>query len=202
VVIQKVTPELAKGFNLKESQGALVADVMEDSPASKAGIKRGDVIVAFDGKAIKEMEQLPKIIAATEIGKKAKVDLIRDGKPVQVDVVITEGREEPREARSTPQIEKNFGLVVQNITPEIARHLNLRDRRGVIVTDIQQGSPAEDADVRAGDIIKEINKKTVNNVDDFKEILKKARPKEGIVMLVKRENMSFYAVIREGKSGE
>ncbi len=202
VVIQKVTPELAKSFNLKESQGALVADVMEDSPASRANIKRGDVIVAFEGKAVKEMDQLPKMIAATEIGKRAKVDLIRDGKPMQVDVVIAEGREELREARGTPQIDKSFGLVVQNITPEIARHLNLKDRRGVIVTDIQQGSPAEDADVRAGDIIKEINKKTVTNVDDFKEILKKARPKDGIVMLVKRENMSFYAVIREGKSGE
>jgi len=69
----------------------------------------------------------------------------------------------------------------------------------VIVTDIQQGSPADEADVRAGDIIREINRKPVRNVDDFREIVNKVRPKEGVVMLVKRENMAFYAVIRDGK---
>jgi serine protease Do len=201
VVIQKVTPELAKGFGLKESEGALVSDVMEDSPASKAGIKRGDVIVSFDGKRIKEMDQLPRIVAATVVGKGVKVGLIRDGKPLEVEVTVAEGREEPREAMNTaPEVEKNFGLVVQNITPEIAHHLNLKDTKGVIVTDIQSGSPGDDADVKAGDVIKEINRKPVRNVDDFKEILGKARPKEGIVMLVKRENITFYAVVREGKS--
>ena len=101
------------------------------------------------------------------------------------------------EAQAAPEVEKNFGLVVQNITPEIARHLNLKDRRGVIVTDVQRGSPGEDADLRPGDIIKEINKKPVKNVADFKEIVKRASLKEGIVLLVKRENVTFYAVMRE-----
>ncbi|OPY70501.1 MAG: putative periplasmic serine endoprotease DegP-like precursor [Syntrophorhabdaceae bacterium PtaU1.Bin034] len=200
VVIQKVTPELAKSFELKESEGALVSDVMDNSPASKADIRRGDVIISFDGKPIKEMDQLPRIVAGTEIGKKVRIGLIRDGKPKNVEVAITEGTDETVQEQNTPEVEKNFGLVVQNITPEIARHLNLKDKRGVIVTDIQNGSAAEEADIRAGDIIKEINKKIVKNVDDFKEILKKARPREGIVMLVKRENMTFYAVVREGKS--
>lgn len=203
VVIQKVTPELAKSFGLKESEGALVSDVMENSPAGKADVKRGDVIISFDGKPIKEMDQLPRIVAATEVGKKVKVGLIREGKRIDVEVTVAEFTEETREAQNTtPEVEKNFGLVVQNITPEIARHLNLKDRRGVIVTDIQPGSPAEDADIRAGDIIKEINKKLVASVDDFREIVKKARPKEGIVMLVKRDNITFYAVVREGKSSE
>jgi serine protease Do len=203
VVIQKVTPELAKSFGLKESEGALVSDVLENSPASKGGIKRGDVIVSFDDKRIKEMDQLPRIVAATVVGKSVKVGLIRDGKPLEIEVTVAEGREETREAQnSAPEVEKNFGLVVQNITPEIAHHLNLKDTRGVIVTDIQNGSPGDDADVKAGDIIKEINRKPVRNMDDFKEILGKARPKEGIVMLVKRENVTFYAVVREGKGGE
>ena len=197
VVIQKVTPELAKNFNLKESEGALVSDVMEDSPASKADIRRGDVIVSFDGHPIKEMEQLPKLVAGTEIGKKVKLGLIREGKSLEVDVTVGELKEERKEARETPETEKTYGLVVQNITPEIARHLNLKDRRGVIVTDIQPGSPAENADLRAGDIIVEINKKPVRNVADFKEIVKNASLKSGIVMLVKRENVTFYGVIKE-----
>jgi serine protease Do len=197
VVIQKVTPELAKSFGLKESEGALVSDVVDDSPASKADIRRGDVIISFDGHAIKEMEQLPKLVAATEVGKKARIGLIRDGKSINVEVVVAELKEEKREAKATPETEKNYGLVVQNITPEIAKHLNLKDRRGVIVTDIQPGSPAENADLRAGDIIAEINKKPVRNVADFKELMKTASLKDGIVMLVKRENVTFYAVVKE-----
>ena len=200
VVIQKVTPELAKSFGLKELEGALVSDVMEDSPAAKAGVKRGDVIVSFDGKPIKEMDQLPRIVAATQVGKKVRMKLIRDGSPLDADVTIVEGRDETREAANTgAEMDKNFGLVVQNVTPEIARHLNIKDTKGVIVTDVQQGSPADEADVRAGDIIREINRKPVRNVDDFRAITGKVGPKEGIFMLLKRENTTFYAAIRGGK---
>ncbi|MGD0236375.1 MAG: DegQ family serine endoprotease [Syntrophorhabdales bacterium] len=197
VVIQKVTPELAKSFNLKESEGALVSDVIEDSPASKADIRRGDVVVSFDSHPIKDMEQLPKLVAATEVGKKVKLGLIREGRNLEVEVTVGELKDEKRESKETPETEKNYGLVVQNITPEIAHHLNLKDRRGVIVTDIQPGSPAENADLRAGDIIAEINKKPVRNVADFKELMKKASLKDGIVMLVKRENVTFYGVMKE-----
>ena len=197
VVIQKVTPELAKSFNLKESEGALVSDVIEDSPASKADIRRGDVVVSFDSHPIKDMEQLPKLVAATEVGKKVKLGLIREGKNLEVEVTVGELKDEKRESKEAPETEKNYGLVVQNITPEIAHHLNLKDRRGVIVTDIQPGSPAEIADLRAGDIIAEINKKPVRNVADFKELMKKATLKDGIVMLVKRENVTFYGVMKE-----
>jgi serine protease Do len=204
VVIQKVTPDLAKNFGLRSTEGALVSDVTEGSPAAKAGIRTGDIIVSFAGKAIKEMDQLPKMVAAVDVGKRVPVGLVREGKPIEAEVTIGEVDEDKvHEAESTtPEVEKNFGLVIQDITPEIAHHLNLKDRRGVIVTDIQRGSLAEDADMRAGDIVKEMNRKPVTNVGDFREILKKARPKDGIVVLVKRENMAFYAVLREGNGGE
>jgi serine protease Do len=146
------------------------------------------------------MEHLPRSVAATEVGKKVTVGLLRDGKRMDVNVTIAEVAEEGPEVQgSAPDVEKYFGLVVQNITPEIARHLDLKDRRGVIVTDVQQESPADDADIRAGDIVKEINKKPVTNVADFREVLAKAKPREGVVMLVRRDNVSFYAVVREEK---
>jgi serine protease Do len=201
VVIQKVTPELARNFGMKEPGGALVADVTEGSPAAKADIRRGDIIVTFDGRAVKEMEQLPKIVGSLEVGRKAKVGIVRGGKPIEVEVTVGEVNEEKtRLAEGGPNfdVEKTFGLVVQNITPEIAQHLNLKDGRGVIVTDIQRGSPAEEADMRAGDVIKEMNRKPVTNVEDFREILKRVRPKEGVVVLVKRERAFFYAVLKEG----
>jgi serine protease Do len=197
VVIQKITPEIAKNFKLKELEGALVSDVAEDGPAEKAGIKRGDVIISYNGKNIKDSEMLPRVVATTEIGKKVKVGIIRDGKPLGIEVVIGELPEEGLKASKKPEVEKDFGLVVQDITPEIAKHLNLKDRRGVIATDVTPGSPAADADIRSGDIIKEISRKPIQNAADFKEAMKNANIKEGIVMLVKRENTTFYTVVRE-----
>jgi len=197
VYIQKITPEIAATFGLKESEGALVSDVMENSPAEKADIRRGDIIVSYNGKKIKDMDSLPRMVGSTEIGKKIKLGIIRDGKTIEKEVVIGELKEETIQASRKPQVEKDFGLVVQDITPEIARHLNLKDRKGVIVTDVQPGSPAQEADIRSGDIIKEIGRKPIRNLTDFKEAMKRANLKEGIVMLVKRENVTFYTVLRE-----
>jgi serine protease Do len=201
VAVQKVTPDLAKTFGLKEVGGALVSDVTEGSPAAKADIRRGDIIVSFAGKPVKEMDQLPRMVAAVTVGTRAKVGLVREGKPMEVEVTVGEaaGERMTGSENPSPEVEKTLGLVVQNITPEIAHHLNLKDGRGVIVTDVQRGSPAEDADVRAGDIIREMNRKPIANVDDFKEILKKVRPREGVIVLVKRERATFYAVLKEGK---
>jgi serine protease Do len=197
VVIQRVTPEIAKSFGLKASEGALVSDVMEGSPAEKAGLKTGDVITSFNGKQIKDMDQLPRAVASTEIGKKVRLGIIRDGKEVEKEVVIGEMKEEGLRAQGKPETEKDYGLVVQNITPEIGKHLGLKDKKGVIVTDVQPGSPAQEADIRSGDIIKEIGRQPVRNVGEFKEAMKKANIKEGIVLLVKRENTTFYTVLRE-----
>lgn len=197
VAIQRVTPEIAKNFGLQESEGALVADVTEQSPAEKAGIKTGDVIISFNGKKIKEMDTLPKMVGSTEIGKKVKINIIRDGKVLEKDIVVGELKEEGTQVSKKAEVEKDFGVVVQDITPEIAKHMNLKDRKGVIVTDVQPGSPAQDADIRSGDVIREIGRKPIRNVADFKAAMKKGSIKEGIVVLVKRENTTFYTVLRE-----
>ena len=203
VVIQKVTPELARNFGLTAPEGALVSDIVENSPAAKADIRRGDVIVSFDKKPIKDMEQLPKVVSETATGKMVKVGLVREGKRMDVDVTVAEVEDEPRDAQVlTADTGKYFGLVVGNITAEMARHLGLRDRKGVIVTDIRQGSPAEDAEIRTGDIISEINRKPVTSVLEFRSLLKQTRPAEGVVMLVKRDNISFYTIVREEKDNQ
>ena len=197
VVIQKVTPEIAKSFGLKDEEGALISDVMDQSPADKAGIKRGDVIISFDGKKIKDNEMLPRLVAVTEIGKKVKLTLVRDKKQIVVDVIVGELPEETLRPSRKTEVEKDLGLVVQDITPEIAKHLNLKDRRGVIVTDVMPGSPAQGADIRSGDIIKEVARKPLRNMADFKEAMGQANVKEGVVMLIQRESATFYTVVRE-----
>jgi serine protease Do len=140
---------------------------------------------------------LPRLVAATEIGKKAKVEIIRDGKSAAIEIVIGELPEDVPRASKKPEVEKDFGLVVQDITPEIAKHLNLKDRSGVIATDVAPGSPAGDADIRSGDLIKEISRKPIRNMADFRAAMKNTNIKEGIVILVKRENTTFYTVVRE-----
>lgn len=196
VVIQKVTPEIAKSFELSESEGALVADVMEQGPADKAGIKRGDVIVSYNGKKIKDNEMLPRLVGSTEIGKKVKVGFIRNKKRMEAEVVIGELQEESLRASKKTEVEKDLGLVVQDITPDIAKHLNMKDKRGVIVTDVTPGSPAQEADIRSGDIIREIGRRPVRSVAEFKEAVKRSNVKEGIIVLIQRESATFYTVIR------
>lgn len=197
VRIQEVTPEIARDFGLKEPEGALVADVIEGSPADKAGIKSGDIIVAYNGKKIKNRDVLPKLVAATEVGKKVKVTIIRDGKKMDLDVIVGELKDETFMASRKQDVEKDYGLVVQNITPEIARHMKLKDTKGVIVTDVQPGSPAHDADIRQGDVIIKIGKKTIKNINDFKDAMKRSNIKEGIVIFLRRDNMTMYTVLRE-----
>ncbi len=198
VVIQKVTPELAKNFGLKDSEGALVSDVMDQSPADKAGVKRGDVIVALDGKKIKDMDTLPRMVASTDVGKTVKLGIIRDGKTFDVNVVIAELKDEKVAASRKQSVEKDFGLVVQDITPEIAKHMGLKDRRGVIVTDVQPGSPAAEADIRSGDIILEVGRRQqIKNLADFRDAMKKSNIKQGVTLLVKRENVTFFATLKE-----
>lgn len=197
VRIQDVTPEIAKNFGLKDPEGALVADVIEGSPAEKAGIKSGDIIVAYNNKKIKNRDSLPRLVGATEIGKKVKVGIIRDGKRIDLDVVIGELTEEKLQASRRQEIEKDYGLVVQNITPEIAKHFNLKDYRGVIVTDVQPGSPAQDADIRQGDIIKKIGRRNIRNSNDFRDAMKRSNIKEGIVIFLRRDNVTFYTVLRD-----
>ena len=148
-------------------------------------------------KKIKDNETLPRLVAATEIGTKAKIILVRDNKQMEVSVTIGELQEEGLRASKKTEIEKDLGLVVQDITAEIAKHLNLKDRKGVIVTDVIPGSPAQEADIRSGDVIREIGRKPVRSVAEFKEAVKRSNVKEGIVMLIQRENATFYAVIRE-----
>ncbi len=94
VAIQKVTPDLAKTFGLKDAVGALVSDVTEGGPAARADIRRGDIIVTFAGRAVKEMDQLPRMVAAVEVGKKATVGLVREGRPIEVEVTIGEVADE------------------------------------------------------------------------------------------------------------
>ena len=194
VSIQEVTPELAKSFGLKEKKGALVAQVVSGSPAEKAGIEQGDVIVEFDGKNVADSKDLPRMVASTPVGKDVTIKLSRDGKVLDRQVKVGE-MEEKGEVAKTPSSKKSLGITVQDLTPEIAKGLGLKRETGVVVTGVESGSPAADAGIRTGDVIREVNRKPVKDVEDFGQKVEKAKGSDNILFLVQRGQNNLFAAV-------
>jgi serine protease Do len=194
VSIQEVTPELAKSFGLKEKKGALVAQVFSGSPAEKAGIEQGDVIVGFDGKEIADSKDLPRIVASTPVGKAVTIKLSRNGKVLDRQVKVGE-MEEKAEVAKTPSTKKTLGITVQNLTPEIAKGLGLKKDTGVVVTGVEPGSPAADAGIRTGDVIREVNRNPVKDAQDFVQKIEKAKDQENVLLFLQRGQNKLFAAL-------
>jgi serine protease Do len=194
VSIQEVTPALAKSFDLKEKQGALVAQVVSGGPAEKAGIEQGDIIVGFDGKEIAESKDLPRIVASTPIGKTVTVKLLRNGKAVDRQVKVGE-MEEKVDVSKLPSSHKTLGIEVQNLTPEIAKELGVKKDAGVVVTQVEPGSPAEEAGIQTGDVIQQVNRKPVKNVEDFVEKVEKNADRDNVLLLIQRGQNRLFAAV-------
>ena len=194
VSIQEMTPELAKSFGLKDGKGALVAQVVPGSPAEKAGIEQGDVIVEFDGKAVADSQELPRMVASTPVGKSVNVKLWRNGKALNQQVKVSE-MEENVEVAKTASHNKTLGIAVQNLTPEMARRLRLKSDTGVVVTRVESGSPAADAGIQTGDIIREVNRTPVKNVEDLVQKLEQVKDQNNILLLVQRGQNNMFAAV-------
>lgn len=194
VMIQSITPELAKSFGLKEETGALVADVTSGGPAEKSGIKRGDVIVAFDGKKIKEWSDLPIIVAETEVGAKVKVKIIRGGKEEQITVRIAELDE--KRIAAGPAKAGGLGLTVKELTPELAKRLGLSETKGVVIAGIADGSPAAESGLKPGDVIIEINRKAVKDISDYRRGTKGIEKGDTALFLVRRGAGTLFFTLK------
>jgi serine protease Do len=194
VNIQEVTPELAKSFGLKDNKGALVSQVLPNSPAEKAGIEQGDVILQFDGKDVSDSKELPRIVASTPVGKSVMVKIARDGKVTDRQVKLGE-MEEKAEVAKTPSTHKRLGIAVQNLTPEIAKGLGLKKETGVVVTQVEPGSPASDAGIQTGDVIRELNRKPVKDVEDFVQKIEKVKDQDSVLLFVQRGQNSLFAAV-------
>ncbi len=194
VMIQKITPDLAKSFGLDEATGALVGDVIPDGPAAKAGLKRGDVILKFDGKDVTEMEELPKIVAATPPNSNVKVEVVRDGKKKTFDVHIDVLKD--TEAPKVASKEDQLGLQVQDITPELMQSLQLETVEGVLVSEATAGGAAAEAGVRRGDVITEINRTPVKSVSSYKRAMEKVKKGSTVLFLVRRGGTTIYIAVK------
>ena len=199
VQIQGVTKEIADTFDLDEARGALVSQVLPDTPAAEGGIERGAGIVEFDGKPIDEWRDLPLVVASTPVEKKAKVVVIRDGRKKTVAVKI--GRlDDPEQVAALDTDEggaEAWGLRAQDLTPALADQLELDTAEGVIVTDVDPSGPAAEAGIRRGDIIIELDRKEVKSARDLAKKLDASD--EGVLALVRRgEATLFVPMKRQG----
>jgi serine protease Do len=190
--VQDISEELAEHFGLESRQGVIVARVLAQSPAEKAGLKDGDVIRSCDGQPLKDVRDLLKRIAKVRVGKRVKLEIIRDRRPLMVNVEVGERPgEEDQETGGMPEEGNWRGIEVGALTPELAEQYRLEVRQGVVVTRITPGSPADDAGLRVGDLILEINRRPITSVSDFMRISKGV---EGDVLV---KTARGYAVLRE-----
>jgi serine protease Do len=208
VRIQQVTDEIAESLGIKPARGALVAGVDEKGPAKPAGIEPGDVIVKFDGQDIKEMRDLPRVVADTPVGKEVPVLVIRKGKEETRNVTL--GRLEDGEkqaALTTPQntpevkpvIKKTLGLELSNMSDDLRKKYKIKDTvKGIVILGIDAGSPAADKRLNAGDTIVEIAQEAVASADDFQakiDKLKKDGRRSALLLVASAEGeLRFVAL--------
>jgi serine protease Do len=200
VYIQPLTPDAAENLGISGRRGALVSDVTSGGPAEKAGIRSGDVIVGFNGKEIRDEHELPQAVASTKPGKTVDVRLLRDGKETTVAVTIAEMAGEPGKPAGGADLPKSLGLTVQDITPEIAQRFQIEDTKGVVVTDVEDGSPADEAGFNEGDIIRVIlrqNKRNpVTNAAEFAKLVKKFQSDKTMLFLVERGDSRILLTVK------
>jgi serine protease Do len=194
VLIQKVTPEIAESLGMDKSYGALVANVSKDGPAERAGVKVGDVIVEFDGKEVKDSADLPIIVARTAVDKKVRMKVLREKKEMSLNVAVGELKDE--EVVATAPEKGELGLTVQRLTPQMAEGLGVEKAEGVVVTAVEAASAADEAGIRRGDIIVEVDRKAVRSVDDYKKAVAGARKGRGVLFLVRRGESTLFLALK------
>ncbi len=192
--IQDLNAELAKGLDLKGTHGVLVADVREGSPAEKAGLKRGDVVTAINGRPTETTGHLRNLVASAGANKTVKVDILRDGKHQSIDVKLGELPEEKLSMGQSHSEQSLSGLVLENLSPENRQKFEVPDevKRGVVVTGVDPGSTASEV-LRPGDVIVEINRHPISGPSDFKQAYDKAS--NTVLLLVYRNGSTLFLTI-------
>jgi serine protease Do len=195
VSVQDITEDIAKNLKLKDLNGALISDVFKGDPADKAGLRTGDIIIEVNGKKIKDSHELLLMIATFHVGDKIEIKVLRDGLEKIFQVIVAERKGQPEVASSMESME-NFGMTVQDITPEIGQYLGIASKNGVIVVDVKDGSPADEKGIQPQDIILQVNKVKISSVKDFTREISKKSAKNNILFLIKRGKATFFVSLR------
>jgi len=206
VGIQPITQELGKQLGVRPRQGVVVTDVYPDTPASKAGLKSGDVIVRFGGEKITSPQGLQLSVERSPIGEKLPIKIVRDGKEMEVMYEAAEPQGEfaakldtTPDGKPTGKRMENLGLEIAPLTSEVAKQLNLDNDQGVVITSVRKGSPAASVGLTSGMVIAEVNRQSVSTVAEFEAAIESAQQDDtgrGVLLLVRSENGSRFVVIK------
>jgi Do/DeqQ family serine protease len=195
ITVQAVTSDVAAGLGLTDVKGALVSSVSKDSPASKAGVERGDVIVSLDGQPVSDGNALRNRIASTKPGSTVSLGLVRDGHDQTVRVQLGELRSAQAKAdKAEPGEGGRLGLALRPVTPDEAKELGLESQKGLFVAEVDPAGPAAEAGIRPGDVIEQVNRKPVTDVAGLKAAVKASGDKPSL-FLVTRKGGSLYLAV-------
>ncbi|MGQ9474249.1 MAG: DegQ family serine endoprotease [Candidatus Caldatribacteriaceae bacterium] len=197
VYIQEVTQEIAEKFGLEKNQGALVADISPDSPAERAGLSRGDIILRIDGKEIQSVAELQKTVRSYRPGDLVTVEIWRDKKTITFEVTLGELQEKTIETSATLAV--TLGIEVRDITPDLVNQYALKRTNGVVIVGIDAGGPADQAGLRPGDVILEINRGKIRSLDDWEGVLSTVQPGETVLLLIDRGGRTYFVPLRAEK---
>ena len=209
VAIQEITPALAKSFKLPEQRkGVLISDVNENGPSHAAGVKRGDVVVSFNGKEVQSVSQLRNLVARTVVGKDAQIKILREGKEQTLSVKVAERPSDEILAKkeSAPQKEQGetikppdnvlASLRVQSLDNAMMSQLNIPAKTaGVVVSSVEPGGPAEAAGIQRGDVIQEVNHEVVKTLDEYQKAAHKIKKEELAVLLLSRQGNNLFVAV-------
>ncbi len=201
-LIQDLNEDLAKSFNFDSTKGVLIGDVLDDSPAKKAGLKSGDIVVEFNGKPMENANQLRMAVAATGPGTSSELTIVRDGKRQTVKITTDELTDETAKAGPSGAEESSadFGLTVQTLTPELADQLGYeQDQQGVVITDVDATSIAARAGLRQRDLVMEVDGKPIRNIRDFREAMSKADTAKGVRLQVMRDGSRRFVFLKTSR---
>jgi len=201
---QAITADMADSLGLKSTKGALIADVVKDSPAEKGGLKPGDVVVALNGKPVSDNSQLTRDVGVIPPGSTVKLDIIREGKQRTVEVKLAERPDEKEQGGRAPSKggqEKEqgdlLGLSVQDVTPQLARQSQVDPAtKGAVVVDVAPDSPAADAGLEPGDVVLEVNRRAVASAAEYKNAVKAVKKGDTALVRVRRGQATQYVPVR------
>jgi serine protease Do len=195
VLIQNLDEDMSRSFGYSGTKGALVGDVTPEGPASRGGIRQGDIITSYNNTPIEDVTHLRNLVAETVPGSSAKLEVFRNGRTEQVSLKIDEQKSETSPV-AEPETETDLGLSLRDLTPDIAQQLNTKAQYGAVVTDVEPGGPASRAGVQQGDVIIGFNSEKVQNSRDFEKMLNKIGENSGFRLTIQSGENQKYTFIK------
>jgi serine protease Do len=201
---QAITADMVDNLGLKSTKGALIADVVKDSPAERAGIKPGDVVIALNGKPVNDNSQLTRDVGVIPPGNNVKLEVVREGRPRTVEVKLADRPDEREQSGRTPSRSSGekeqgdlLGLSVQDVTPQLARRSQVdASTKGAVVVDVAPDSPAAEAGLEPGDVVVEVNRRPVNSAADYRTAVKSVKKGDTTLVRVKHGQATQYVPVR------